>query len=249
MNKKIGNMDVKRFDVLNGNLNEEVLEVTNLGQNPYMYDLLNFGTNATYSNDMSMRCCLYVFECGQNGILINDRVLQQEECFLGNVKILNIVSDSKAVVFLAYFAKDIDKEDTQIFPLHKAKKVDKPWGYEIWLTGDPSELFAFKKIYIKSGNKTSLQYHKIKRETNFIIDGTAALYFDNNGFYFSDRELAISSVNLTGPFTIDVFPNTIHRLEALSDLTLFEVSTPELDDVIRLQDDSGRKHGRVSDEH
>ena len=55
-------------------------------------------------------------------------------------------------------------------------KVNKPWGYELWINKG-SKKFCFKEILIKKGNKTSLQFHKLKTETNFIYSGKCKLYY------------------------------------------------------------------------
>lgn len=247
--KNIGGMNIQTLNNVNNKVSDNKIEVNELGSKPYFYELIHLGNNSKYAIDKSIRCCVYIYDCEYASIEINGKIINKQECFLGNVKSLEITSIKKATILIAYSIKNVLENSYKIFSESKAKKVEKPWGYEIWLTGEPSELFAFKRIYIKSGNKTSLQYHKVKRETNFIIDGNAILSYDKKGKYNDGEEFQISNLELLAPFIVDVFPNTIHRLEAVSDLMLLEVSTPELDDVIRLQDDSGRTHGRVNDEH
>jgi len=129
-------------------------------------------------------------------------------------------------------------------------KVVKPWGYELWLTKD-NDRYCAKKIFIKAGNQTSLQYHNFKEETNLIESGNVTLVFKANREAQNDAvtkaDLGESSFN--GPVCLHVTPNTIHRLRANTDLHLFEVSTPHLDDVIRVQDDANRGNGRIESEH
>lgn len=137
----------------------------------------------------------------------------------------------------------------EIVSEHKSKKVVKPWGYELWMSGENSP-FALKKIVIKSGTKTSLQYHQEKRETNLIWGGEAKLHYKstqtpNDLVTASD----ISCTQLSMGHFIDICPNNIHRIEAVSDLVLLEASTPHLDDVIRIADDSSRPSGRIQAEH
>jgi mannose-6-phosphate isomerase-like protein (cupin superfamily) len=141
--------------------------------------------------------------------------------------------------------------ESRLFGQDEVKKVLKPWGYELWLTGDPSPHFAFKRIFIKAGTKTSLQYHEKKRETNFLIEGEADLHYNpDSGVPASEFHPANVRVERLSPGTVvDVQPMRIHRLEAVSDILLCEVSTPELDDVVRISDDSGRRDGRVESEH
>jgi len=133
----------------------------------------------------------------------------------------------------------------------EAKTVIKPWGKEVWL--ELNDRYCYKRIYINSGHKTSLQYHERKLETNYIIDGEAEVWMedsngettikiDNTTYYFS-----LTKMGRNDFFTVK--PKTIHRIKALTDIVLQEVSTPEVDDVIRLQDDAGRGHGRIDSEH
>jgi mannose-6-phosphate isomerase len=111
--------------------------------------------------------------------------------------------------------------------------VEKPWGRErIWAeTGR----YVGKVITIKPGERLSLQAHRIKDESVLVLRGRLRLHIG------ADRE-SISSVDL-GPGEHRRIPTgQVHRFEALDDeVELIEVSTPELDDVIRLEDDYGRE--------
>ncbi|MBI4085841.1 MAG: cupin domain-containing protein [Candidatus Liptonbacteria bacterium] len=122
------------------------------------------------------------------------------------------------------------------------KKVTKPWGFELWLSDATETPYALKIIYIKKGTKTSLQVHRKKAEHNTIFFGKARFYYEN-----ADKEL--KTVDMGPGHVITILPNTVHRLEALTDLVLFEGSTGELDDVIRLADDYQRPDGKILSEH
>lgn len=137
-----------------------------------------------------------------------------------------------------------------VIPSAKIYKVTKPWGHELWISGEHPN-YAFKEISIKQGTKTSLQYHLHKQETNVLFEGTTRLYYKKDQDVPNDSVNAVNlgSVDMSAVASIDVSPPVIHRLEALSDVLLYEVSTPHLDDVIRIQDDAGRKDGRISTEH
>lgn len=128
-------------------------------------------------------------------------------------------------------------------------KVEKPWGYELWLNGQ-HPLYALKSIFIKAGTKTSLQYHNFKQETNVLFKGTAKLHYKQtdvaNDFV---RQSDLATTLLEPVSSVDIVPRTLHRIEALSDILLLEASTPHLDDVIRIQDDSRRPSGRLEAEH
>ena len=129
-------------------------------------------------------------------------------------------------------------------------KVDKPWGHELWINGQHPH-YALKKIYLKAGSKTSLQYHNLKQETNVLFDGRTKLHFKNNDAVDNDDvdSSDLSQVELGPISSIDVVPGILHRLEAITDILLYETSTPHLDDVIRVSDDSKRPHGRIEQEH
>ena len=111
------------------------------------------------------------------------------------------------------------------------RKVEKPWGFELLWAYTPD--YAGKLIFVKKGHRLSLQYHKKKDESMYIYQGKVRIEIEGG-----DGQL-VSSVAQPG-YCLRIPPLTKHRLEAIEDTTLFEVSTPELEDVERLQDDYGR---------
>jgi len=125
-------------------------------------------------------------------------------------------------------------------PTSQAKRVRKGWGEERWLVEEGSP-FGFKMIVIRSGQRTSLQYHLAKEEANLVISGTGLLHSGPVGACLVEP-LATGDI-------VHVHPGVVHRIEATTDMTLVEVSTPELDDVIRLEDDWHRAAGRIEAEH
>lgn len=129
-------------------------------------------------------------------------------------------------------------------------KVVKPWGYELWINGQ-HPCYALKQIFVKAGTKTSLQYHNFKQETNALFEGKARLHFKVNESV-ENRAITVTDVESVGvepTVTIGVTPMTLHRLEAVTDILLYETSTPHLDDVVRVQDDTLRPDGRITTEH
>ena len=105
------------------------------------------------------------------------------------------------------------------------KTIYKPWGKEVWL--ELNDKYCYKRIYINAGTKTSYQYHEQKLETNFIIDGTAEVWLEN------DEGVVEKKIMKAGEyFTVE--PPKKHRVIAVTDIILQEVSTPEVDDVIRI---------------
>lgn len=111
------------------------------------------------------------------------------------------------------------------------ERVDKPWGYEIRFVC--TERYAGKILFIKAGHQLSLQYHRAKDEAFWVQDGTLELVLGRGDEQRVERLEAGASRHLV--------PGTVHRFRAVTDTTLFEVSTPELDDVVRLEDDFGRQ--------
>ena len=122
----------------------------------------------------------------------------------------------------------------------KEKVVSKPWGKEVWL--ELNDKYCYKRIYINAGTRTSYQYHENKLETNYIIDGKAEVWLEND-------EGTVEKTMMKKDDSFTVIPPRKHRVIALTDLILQEVSTPEVDDVIRIEDDSGRSCCRIDSEH
>ena len=137
------------------------------------------------------------------------------------------------------------EECVRVLGLDEIKRVDKPWGEELWINGR-SPLFAFKRITLRAGFRTSLQYHEHKRETNLLVSGRARLHYAARA---GEVRGATRAETLESVASIDVEPGVLHRIEAVTDVTLFEVSTPHLDDVIRVSDDTARPDGLIASEH
>ena len=142
------------------------------------------------------------------------------------------------------------------------KRVNKHWGYELWIADGVRTPYASKRILFKAGNRTSLQVHEYKFETNYVLSGTGVLHrskepldvekFLQDGMtdkQVEEYEATFDIIELKEGVVFDVAPGYVHRVVATTDLEFMETSTTELDDVIRLQDDSGRTHGRISYEH
>jgi mannose-6-phosphate isomerase-like protein (cupin superfamily) len=113
-----------------------------------------------------------------------------------------------------------------------ARFVDKPWGHE--------EIFAHtdryvgKLLVIRAGEALSLQYHERKEETLRMLEGTLRFTAGQDRDHLEDFEMGPGEV-------FHVSPGLLHRMVAITDCTMLEVSTPELDDVVRLDDRYGRE--------
>ena len=112
------------------------------------------------------------------------------------------------------------------------KVVEKPWGCEvIWAKNNR---YVGKLLYINSGHKLSLQYHEKKVESFIVTQGRIKFH------WFEDGETVPKiEVMVPGDYR-DVPSGTVHRMEAIDNACIVELSTPELEDVIRLEDDYGR---------
>ena len=113
-------------------------------------------------------------------------------------------------------------------PTYSPQIVAKPWGREIWYADQTA--YAGKLLEVSRGKRLSLQYHERKVETLYLLSGRVILTFgarDNQTEWLPGRAIHIPA-------------NTIHRFEAVEDSVLLEVSTPDLTDVIRLDDDYSR---------
>lgn len=120
------------------------------------------------------------------------------------------------------------------------KIVNKPWGKEEWLA--LNEFYCYKRIYLNAGHKTSLQYHEFKKESNYIIAGEAEVWLEN--------EKGDIEIFLMGPGSLfNVDPPRKHRVVAITDVILQEVSTPHVDDVFRINDEFNRPDGKIESEH
>lgn len=114
------------------------------------------------------------------------------------------------------------------------RTVPKPWGHEtIWAQTDR---YVGKILHINAGHALSVQYHDVKDETVYLLAGELK-YWVQNGPRTSDLE----DVHLKPGDAYRITPGTIHYMEAVTDCDVLEVSTPELDDVVRLKDRYGRE--------
>ena len=115
----------------------------------------------------------------------------------------------------------------------EAYRVEKPWGWElVWALTDN---YAGKLLFVRAGQALSLQYHERKDESWYVQEGRASLELGQ--VQSSEREAR--EIERGDCFHFP--PGTVHRLRALEDTLIVEVSTPDLDDVVRLADDYGRE--------
>jgi mannose-6-phosphate isomerase-like protein (cupin superfamily) len=113
------------------------------------------------------------------------------------------------------------------------RRVEKPWGYElIWALTDT---YCGKVLFVRAGHALSLQFHREKEESWLVQSGRAKLELGDAG-------QAALAEEVVGPgYAFHYQPGTVHRVTALEDTTILEVSTPQLEDVVRLEDAYGRE--------
>ena len=111
------------------------------------------------------------------------------------------------------------------------RRVDKPWGYELIFAH--TDRYVGKILHVNAGEALSLQYHRVKDETLYLAQGEIELVVEEDG--------SLVSTVLKGGDSYHITPGTRHRMVAGADgCDIVEVSTPELDDVVRLEDRYGR---------
>jgi mannose-6-phosphate isomerase len=112
------------------------------------------------------------------------------------------------------------------------RRVEKPWGWElVWAH---AEQYVGKVLFVRAGHSLSLQFHREKDESWYVQSGRARLELGEAGQGVLDQEVVTAGACFRYP------PGTVHRVTALEDTTILEVSTPHLDDVVRLEDAYGR---------
>jgi len=113
------------------------------------------------------------------------------------------------------------------------RRIEKPWGYElIWALTD---MYCGKVLFVKAGHALSLQFHREKDESWLVQTGRAKLELGDAG------QGALVEEVIGAGHAFHYTPGTVHRVTALEDTTILEVSTPHLDDVVRLEDAYGRE--------
>jgi mannose-6-phosphate isomerase len=113
------------------------------------------------------------------------------------------------------------------------RRVEKPWGYELVWAETPH--YAGKVLFVRAGQSLSLQFHNEKDESWYVQSGKAELELGEAGQGVLNTE--VIGAGACFHFT----PGTVHRVTAVEDTTIVEVSTPQLDDVVRLEDRYGRE--------
>jgi mannose-6-phosphate isomerase-like protein (cupin superfamily) len=111
------------------------------------------------------------------------------------------------------------------------ERVEKPWGHElIWAR---AERYSGKILFVRAGESLSLQYHRVKDESWYVLDGRASIEV-------GESEGRLEELVVEAGDAVRFRPGTVHRVTAVEDTRILEASTPELDDIVRLDDRYGR---------
>jgi mannose-6-phosphate isomerase len=122
-----------------------------------------------------------------------------------------------------HYDRDVDDREPH--------RVEKPWGHELWWA--QTDAYAGKLLHVKAGHALSLQLHREKDESSYVLSGRLLLTRGEGAEDLRSEEI--------GPgFAWRVEPGSVHSIEAIEDSVVVEVSTPHLDDVVRLDDRYGR---------
>jgi mannose-6-phosphate isomerase-like protein (cupin superfamily) len=112
------------------------------------------------------------------------------------------------------------------------RRVEKPWGYEIWWA--LTEHYAGKILHVNAGHRLSLQYHETKDESCYLLSGKLLLVQGESADSLSETTVSEGHAWRNSPLSV-------HTIQAIEDADVLEVSTPQLDDVVRLVDKYGRE--------
>ncbi len=124
------------------------------------------------------------------------------------------------------------KQSNSFPPTPTSRKTDKPWGHEICFTPKQLERVG-KTLFVKAGHRLSLQAHTQKEETLCLTDGQAKIWLEDN-------QGEIKPIKMKKNHGYTVYPGQKHRIEAIKDSLIFEVSSPEEGKTLRLEDDYNR---------
>ena len=224
-----------------------------LADGRYIYRMVSLGPGESHSvGDLGSFSVLCLSAERGAGVSLGDQVLEAGD--VARIERSTVVLKAGAgpsVLLVAGVREEVrDRPFIEITRAANHYRVSKPWGHELWFNGE-HPAYVLKEVFIRGGNRTSLQYHHFKEETNLLVSGTAALVYKADPAVANDdaRESDLASTTIQSPSFVHIVPGVLHRLIAESDVLLYEASTPHLDDVVRVQDDSGRRHGRIATEH
>jgi mannose-6-phosphate isomerase len=222
-----------------------------LADGAYRYRLVSLAAGESHTVADLRSYSVFCLTAGAGGVTLAEGVVEQGDVVKVEGPPITLTAVSASEILVAGVVNDV-RPDPRIEIVRSAShyRVTKPWGHELWFNGE-HPAYVLKEVFIRAGNRTSLQFHHFKEETNLLVSGTARLVYKNVDAVANEnvKPTQIAETELRAPSFVHIVPEVLHRLIADTDVLLYEASTPHLDDVVRVQDDSGRQHGRVEQEH
>lgn len=221
---------------------------------PYSYRQLKLQPGETFASKEMQSLTLFVLKTGFGGKaqLSGGETLSEGDSAQIELRPIEVTAIKAPIVLLIAGIQNSPLQTSSLIITRGSAQylVNKPWGHERWLNGQHPG-YCLKEVMIRQGHRTSLQYHNFKEETNVLFFGTAKLIYKHDAAVPNNlvEPKHLSSLALSAVSVIHMKPPILHRLEATTDIILYEVSTPFLDDVIRVQDDRKRENGRIVSEH
>lgn len=239
---ELGNLKVYDFQ-------DESIENTTICDFPYFFRLIHLSEGMTFIENIENSSIIV----GNNNpieMYINEEKIQTKNLKIQSANIKVVAKKKTFLITCETYPEISNGNNFEYYNESEIKKVNKPWGHELWFEHDKCK-FALKRIFIKAGNQISLQYHERKRESMLITSGDLTLFYKNNpGIANQDiTNKEISTTAFSSLVGIHIEPLAIHRIKADTDITIYEISTLDLDDVIRIQDDTNRNSGKILSEH
>ncbi len=229
-------------------IDEGVTNEVTLTSQPYQFKIHKINAKESKTIDVKNSSIIFPEKDGVT-VEINEELQKLTDLRISDAQ-LKVTSNKNNILLEAQTFPELNGRPWEPYIPKNIKKVVKPWGHELWFEHNQSK-FAFKMLFIKSGTKTSLQYHNKKLETMVFLTGISQITYKKNLDISNDEVSSndLAFIEPRTPFGIHIAPKNLHRISAVSDITMFEMSTLDLDDVIRVQDDSNRKSGRIDSEH
>lgn len=246
-------------NIIKTSLDLNVKQILFSDNDVYFYSFYNIGKSESLDLDFLNEYTVFV-KSDDADAKLNLVFENEESVFLNKLDSIDVKGMSSTVFnktdkdlhILVAGIRDIDIEKPiyHIIRSGDIKKVFKPWGHELWIN-KYNESYSLKEVFLKEKRRTSLQYHNFKQETNVLFKGTARMWYKSNKDVSNDdvADNDISFKEIHGVASVDVTPKVLHRVESITDVLLYEASTPHLDDVIRVQDDNKRENGTIQSEH
>jgi hypothetical protein len=250
-------MDVSKKIIHNST---EGLEITDLSDNihnqKYYFYLIDFSEKGCiFNNDVFSS-----FICIDGQLSLNGNEIDKFQGYhISPFQKLEFSTENSAKALLGstneinFSISELESvNEGELIPLSDYK-VQKPWGFENWYTDNlENPSYALKRIHMEEGFQSSLQSHQYKSETNYVVDGEALVLYGLDAPSDLNREIVIKDLSrkIYSPFSgWSNKVNELHRVIAHTSYDAIEISTPELDDVIRWADDNKRTSGRIDTEH